>query len=47
MFKSRRLLANISTKKLLQVSELSIKIKQDGVIGYSCVDYTNEFVSIR
>lgn len=41
------ILAGISTKELLQATEMAIKMKRDGVLGHPCVDYTDECVSMK
>lgn len=40
-------LAGISTKELLQATEMAIKMKQEGVFGKPCPDYTDENVSMK
>ena len=41
------ILAGISTKELLQATEMAIKMKQNGVLGHPCIDYTDECVSMK
>ena len=41
------ILAGISTKELLQATEMAITMKQKGVLGHLCVDYTDECVSMK
>ena len=41
------ILAGISTKELLQATDMAIKMKQNGVLGHPCVDYTDECVSMK
>ena len=41
------ILAGISTKELLQATEMAISMKQSGVLGHPCVDYTDECVSMK
>ncbi len=41
------ILAGISTKELLQATDMAIKMKQDGVFGHPCIDYTDECVSMK
>lgn len=41
------ILAGISTTELLQATDMAIKMKQDGVVGHPCVDYTDECVSMK
>lgn len=41
------ILAGISTKELLQATGMAIKMKQSGVLGHPCVDYTDECVSMK
>lgn len=41
------ILAGISTNELLQATDMAIKMKQDGVLGHPCVDYTDECVSMK
>lgn len=41
------ILAGISTKELLQATEMAIQMKQTGVLGHPCVDYTDECVSMK
>lgn len=41
------ILAGISTKELLQATEMAIRMKQTGVLGHPCVDYTDESVSMK
>lgn len=41
------ILAGISTKELLQATEMAIRMKQTGVLGHPCVDYTDECVSMK
>ena len=41
------ILAGISTKELLQATDMAIKMKQQGVLGHPCVDYTDECVSMK
>ncbi len=41
------ILAGISTKELLQATDMAIKMKRDGMLGHPCVDYTDECVSMK
>ncbi len=41
------ILAGISTKELLQATDMAIKMKQNGALGHPCVDYTDECVSMK
>ncbi len=41
------ILAGISTKELLQATDMAIKMKKDSVLGHPCVDYTDECVSMK
>ena len=41
------ILAGISTKELLQATDMAIEMKQKNVLGHPCVDYTNECVSMK
>ncbi len=41
------ILAGISTKELWQATDMAIKMKQNGVLGHPCVDYTDECVSMK
>ncbi len=41
------ILAGISTKELLQATDMAIKMKQNGMLGHPCVDYTDECVSMK
>ncbi len=41
------ILAGISKKELLQATDMAIKMKQNGVLGHPCVDYTDECVSMK
>lgn len=41
------ILAGISTKELLQATDMAIDMKQKNVLGHPCVDYTNECVSMK
>lgn len=41
------ILAGISTKELLQATDMAIKMKQTGVLGHPCVDYIDECVSMK
>lgn len=41
------ILAGISTTELLQATDMAIRMKQTGVLGYPCVDYTDECVSMK
>lgn len=41
------ILAGISTKELLQATDMAIKMKQNDVLGHPCVDYTDECVSMK
>lgn len=41
------ILAGISTKELLQATNMAIRMKQNGVLGHPCVDYTDECVSMK
>ena len=41
------ILAGISTKELLQATDMAIKMKHDGVLGKPCPDYVDENVSMK
>lgn len=41
------ILAGISTKELLQATDMAITMKQKGVLGKPCPDYTDETVSMK
>jgi len=41
------ILAGISTKELLQATDMAIRMKRDGVLGHSCADYMDECVSMK
>lgn len=41
------ILVDISIKKLLQATGMAIQMKQSGVLGCHCVDYTDECVSMK
>ena len=41
------ILAGISTKELLQATDMAIEMKRKNVLGHPCVDYTNECVSMK
>lgn len=41
------ILAGISTTELLQATDMAIRMKQTGVLGHPCVDYTDECVSMK
>jgi UDP-N-acetylglucosamine 2-epimerase (non-hydrolysing) len=41
------ILAGISTRELLQATDMAITMKQQGVLGHPCVDYTDETVSMK
>ena len=41
------ILAGISTKELLQATDMAIEMKQKKVLGHPCVDYTDECVSMK
>lgn len=41
------ILAGITTKELLQATEMAITMKQNGVFGKPCPDYTDENVSMK
>ena len=41
------ILAGISTKELLQATEMAIEMKRKNILGHPCVDYTNECVSMK
>lgn len=41
------ILAGISTNELLQATEMAIDMKQKGILGHPCVDYTDECVSMK
>lgn len=41
------ILAGISTKELIQATEMAIRMKQNGVLGHPCIDYTDECVSMK
>lgn len=40
-------IAGISTKELIQATDMAIKMKQNGVLGNPCKDYTDENVSMK
>lgn len=40
-------LAGIGTSELLQATEIAVKMKQNGVLGKPCPDYTDENVSMK
>ena len=40
-------LAGISTRELLQATDMAIEMKKQGVLGKPCPDYTDETVSMR
>lgn len=41
------ILAGISTKELLQATDMAIEMKQKNVLGHPCIDYTDECVSMK
>lgn len=41
------LIAGITTNELLQATEMAIRMKQEGVVGKPCPDYTDETVSMK
>ena len=41
------ILAGISTKELLQATDMAIKMKKENVLGKPCPDYTDENVSMK
>ena len=41
------ILAGISTKELLQATEMAIRMKREGVLGKPCPDYVDETVSMK
>lgn len=41
------ILAGISTKELIQATDMAITMKQKGVLGKPCPDYTDETVSMK
>ena len=41
------ILAGISTRELLQATEMAISMKQSGILGHPCVDYTDQCVSMK
>lgn len=41
------LIAGITTNELLQSTEMAIRMKQEGVLGKPCPDYTDETVSMK
>lgn len=41
------ILAGITTKELLQATDMAIEMKQKGVLGKPCPDYTDENVSMK
>lgn len=41
------ILAGISTRELLQATEMAVQMKRTGVLGHPCVDYTDECVSMK
>lgn len=41
------ILAGISTKELLQATDMAITMKREGLLGKPCPDYTDECVSIK
>ena len=41
------ILAGISTKELLQATDMAIQMKQEGVLGKVCPDYVDENVSMK
>ena len=41
------ILAGISTTELLQATDMAIKMKNDGLLGKPCPDYTDENVSMK
>lgn len=40
-------LAGISATELLQATDMAIRMKQNGVLGHPCADYTDECVSMK
>ena len=41
------ILAGISTRELMQATEMAIRMKNEGVLGKPCPDYTDETVSMK
>lgn len=41
------ILAGISTKELLQATDMAIEMKKKNILGNPCPDYTNEYVSMK
>jgi len=41
------ILAGISARELLQATDIAIRMKQSGVLGHPCTDYTDECVSMK
>ena len=41
------ILAGISTRELVQATDMAIRMKNDGVLGKPCPDYTDEAVSMK
>ena len=41
------ILAGISTKELLQATDMAITMKCQNVLGHPCIDYTDETVSMK
>ena len=41
------ILAGISTKELLQATDMAITMKRRNVLGHPCIDYTDETVSMK
>ena len=41
------ILAGISTKELLQATDMAITMKRQNVLGHPCIDYTDETVSMK
>ena len=41
------ILAGITEKELLQATSMAIQMKQDNILGYPCIDYTDETVSMK
>ncbi len=41
------ILAGISTKELLQATDMAITMKRQNILGHPCIDYTDETVSMK
>ena len=41
------ILAGISTRELLQATDMAIAMKREGTLGHPCADYTDECVSMK